>query len=90
MIIVLFLQFVFTLSETFYVLFVLDSVGWARLGVLLAVSFLLQSVLDYPSGALGDWVGQKWVLFLALETFGISFAIVAFTNPISFEILFVA
>ncbi|MHA2271360.1 MAG: MFS transporter [Candidatus Hodarchaeales archaeon] len=84
---VIFMQFVWTLSETFYVLFVIDSVGYADLGLLLAISFLLQSCLDYPSGALGDWIGQKWILFGAFLTFGLSFAILAVSQ--SFETLLV-
>jgi MFS family permease len=84
---VIFMQFVWSMSDTFYVLFVIDSVGYAQLGLLLAVSFLLQSVLDYPSGALGDWIGQKWILFTAFLTFGLSFAFLAVSQ--SFEMLLV-
>ncbi|MHA2273998.1 MAG: MFS transporter [Candidatus Hodarchaeales archaeon] len=84
---VVFMQFVWSVSDTFYVLFVIDSVGYAQLGILIAISFLLQSVLDYPSGALGDWIGQKWVLFTAFITFGLSFAILAVAQ--SFEMLLV-
>ncbi|MFQ5978889.1 MAG: MFS transporter [Candidatus Heimdallarchaeota archaeon] len=84
---VVFMQFVWSLSETFYVLFVIDAVGYAQLGLLLAISFLLQSVLDYPSGALGDWIGQKWILFTAFLTFGLSFAVLAVSQ--SFEVLIV-
>lgn len=84
---VVFMQFVWSLSETFYVLFVIDAVGYAQLGLLLAISFLIQSVLDYPSGALGDWIGQKWILFAAFLTFGLSFALLAVSQ--SFEVLLV-
>jgi len=84
---VIFMQFVWSLSDTFYILFVIDSVGYTQLGILVAISFLLQSTLDYPSGALGDWIGQKWVLFSALLTFGVSFCVLAFSQ--SFETLLV-
>ncbi len=82
-----FIIFIWSLSDTFYVLFVIDAVGYKKLGFLLAVSFILQSCLDYPSGALGDWIGQKWVLFIAFMGFGLSFGLLAISH--SFESLLV-
>lgn len=79
---VIFMQFVWSLSDTFYILFVIDAVGYETLGWLLAFSFLLQALLDYPSGALGDWIGQKWVLSTAFVIFGLSFALLAFSHSI--------
>ncbi|MFW9994177.1 MAG: hypothetical protein ACFFD4_19185 [Candidatus Odinarchaeota archaeon] len=75
---VIFIQLFFGLSSTFYVLFVIDTVGYAQLGMLLAVSFILQAVLDFPSGVFGDWVGQKWLLFVAYLSYGLSYALLVF------------
>jgi MFS family permease len=32
-----------------------------------------QLLFDYPSGSLGDWIGQRWVLAIAFAFYGISF-----------------
>lgn len=72
-----FVQFIWSLSDTFYVLFVIDTVGYGQLGILLAISLILQSILDYPSGTLGDWIGQKWILFTSFMTFGLSYGLLA-------------
>ena len=70
-----FTQFFFGLSNTFFVLFVIDSVGYELLGILIAISFIVQAVLDYPTGVIGDWIGQKWLLLSAYISFGLSFAV---------------
>lgn len=79
----MFADFLFFLSSTFYVLFVIDTVGYTQLGCLLAARFLLQALLDYPSGVLGDWIGQKWVLFIAYLTLGLSYAVLYWANSFS-------
>jgi MFS family permease len=45
-------------------------------------------MFDYPTGALGDWIGQKYVLILSFISFGISFLILSFnSNLYSFFIV---
>ena len=51
--------------STFFILFLLDVITFKELGLLLAIQLGVIAVLDYPTGALGDWIGHKWVLFLA-------------------------
>ncbi|MFW9917520.1 MAG: MFS transporter [Candidatus Thorarchaeota archaeon] len=82
-VVLIFADFLFYLSSTFYVLFVIDSVGFAQLGLLLAVRFLLQALLDYPSGALGDWIGQKWVLFIAYLAYALAYALLIWADSFS-------
>ncbi|MFX0094825.1 MAG: MFS transporter [Candidatus Hodarchaeota archaeon] len=77
----------FTVSGTFYVLFVLDQVGFEALGILLAVSFIVQAVLDYPSGVLGDWIGHRWVLTISFLSYGLSYGLLVFTNSFTDLIL---
>ncbi|MHA1449637.1 MAG: hypothetical protein ACTSP4_09485, partial [Candidatus Hodarchaeales archaeon] len=69
------MQLFFALSNTFFVLFVLDNVGYDMLGILISISFIVQAVLDYPTGVIGDWIGQKWLLFSAYISFGLSYAV---------------
>ncbi|MHA1990189.1 MAG: MFS transporter [Candidatus Hodarchaeales archaeon] len=77
------------LTTTFFILFALDLVSYSELGILLTIEIIIQLVIDYPSGVISDWIGQKWVfvsvstfyffgyLFLALAT-DFSFLLVAF------------
>ncbi|MFX0115127.1 MAG: MFS transporter [Candidatus Hodarchaeota archaeon] len=53
---------------TFLVLFLLEIVTFAELGLLLAVQFAIIFLTDYPTGALGDTIGQQKVLMLAYLT----------------------
>lgn len=79
----IFIQFFFGLSNTFFVLFVIESVGYELLGILIAISFIVQAVLDYPTGVIGDWIGQKWLLLSAYISFGLSFAIIFFSDSLT-------
>ncbi|MFX0174494.1 MAG: hypothetical protein ACFE9L_21665 [Candidatus Hodarchaeota archaeon] len=74
------LDMVWNLSTAFYVLFVIDTVGIEQLSILIAISFLLQAVLDYPSGVLGDWIGQRWILFIGYSLEALAFSIMIFTE----------
>ncbi|MHA1966329.1 MAG: MFS transporter [Candidatus Hodarchaeales archaeon] len=61
--IISFLQsFIFSLSITFIVLYVIDQIGIGPVGVLSAVMLLTQSVFDYPLGVMSDSIGQRWVI----------------------------
>lgn len=73
---------IFALSSTFYVLHVIDTAGIEVLGVLLALRYIFQAVLDYPTGVLGDWIGQRWLLFLAYLTFGLSFGLLVIADSL--------
>ncbi|MFX1506892.1 MAG: MFS transporter [Promethearchaeota archaeon] len=80
---VMLLDLIWNLSTAFYVLFVIDLVGIKQLGILIAVGFLLQAVLDYPSGALGDWIGQRWILFFGFSLQALAFTALLFANSFS-------
>ena len=70
----------YLISSTFYVLYVLEYVGFLTLGVLLAVSVVLQAVLDYPSGVMGDWIGQRWILTISFSIYGLSYGLLIQAN----------
>ena len=76
------------LSSAFFALFVIDLVGIELLGVLIAVSFILQAALDYPSGAFGDWIGQRWILFTGFMLEALAFVALFFAD--SFSTLLIA
>jgi MFS family permease len=76
------------LSSAFFALFVIEIVGIELLGILIAVSFLLQAILDYPSGVFGDWIGQRWILFTGFLLEALAYITLFFAD--SFSILLVA
>lgn len=80
-------NFVFTLSTTFYTIFVAEALGGGDfmqglglLGSLLVVQLVIQTICDYPSGAIGDWIGQRYVITLGNICYGIVFIMVSFVN----------
>ena len=79
-ILIFLIDIAFSISSTFYVLFVIDAMGYEKLGILIGVGFFVQALLDYPSGTLGDWIGQKWILFFADLGFGLSYALLFFAQ----------
>ncbi len=55
----------FTISSMFIVLFLLDSLVPTQVGFLFALSFFILTIVDYPTGVLGDVIGHQKVLILA-------------------------
>ncbi|TFG32143.1 MFS transporter [Candidatus Thorarchaeota archaeon] len=76
---------IFTLSTTFYTIFIAEALGGAGgfleglglLGVLIAIEMITQTLLDYPSGALGDALGQRWVIAIGNLLYGVVFFMVS-------------
>jgi MFS family permease len=63
-------------SGTFFTLYAIDKIGFALTGAMMAVMLLTQFVFDYPSGSLGDYLGQRWVLAFAYVCWGLGFFLV--------------
>ncbi|MHA2365227.1 MAG: MFS transporter [Candidatus Hodarchaeales archaeon] len=72
--------FIFLLTQTFMIVYIIDKVGIAQAAVLSTFLLLFQGVLDYPLGVLSDSIGQKWVLFFSYISFSVGFISVAFAN----------
>lgn len=68
------------LSSTFLILYVLEYLSFIDLGLLLSVQFIVQTSLDYPSGNLGDYIGHKWVVFIALISYCTAFIILYYAT----------
>ncbi|UCE11419.1 MAG: MFS transporter [Candidatus Thorarchaeota archaeon] len=82
-----FASVVFTLSTTFYMIFIAEAIGGGDyiqglgiVGMLVVVQMIVQTVLDYPSGALGDWIGQRYVIAMGNTAWGIGFFMVSFVD----------
>ncbi|MHA2089340.1 MAG: MFS transporter [Candidatus Kariarchaeaceae archaeon] len=68
------------LTNTFIILFALETLSLSQLGIVLAIQYIVQALTDYPTGALGDWIGQRWVLFLSSLSFAIGFIFLSQSN----------
>ncbi|MFX1475785.1 MAG: MFS transporter [Promethearchaeota archaeon] len=64
------------------------TLGLALVGNLAFVQSIVQLVLDYPTGGLGDWVGQRWILLTAFLCIGAASIYTAFATTL-LEFLFI-
>jgi MFS family permease len=72
----------FQISTTFYMIFIAEKLGGgdylagiALVGVLVVVQMAVQTALDYPTAALGDWIGHRWIIASAMICYGIAFGL---------------
>ncbi|MBD3405402.1 MAG: hypothetical protein GF411_04585, partial [Candidatus Lokiarchaeota archaeon] len=85
------------LSTTFFMIFVAEALGdgsyiegLAYVGVLVVIQMGIQTLLDYPTGALGDYIGQRYVISGAFLSFALAFYLVSFvttTTPFLYLVL---
>ncbi|MFX1483619.1 MAG: hypothetical protein ACFFCP_10560 [Promethearchaeota archaeon] len=88
---------VISISITFYFIFIAEALGngsyingLALAGVLVVVQKVVQTLFDYPTGTLGDMIGQRWVLASAFLTYSVAFYIVSLiTSSSSFGLFLV-
>ncbi|MGY5873569.1 MAG: MFS transporter [Candidatus Thorarchaeota archaeon] len=80
----LFMQVAFVISTTYYLIFVAEAlgngeflVGMTFVGILVIVQMLVQTLFDYPTGVIGDWLGQRYILVTAFGTYAIAFYLVS-------------
>jgi MFS family permease len=52
---------------------VLQYLGFNALSLLIVWELLLQAATDYPTGVISDWIGQRWVLFIAYTCYTCTF-----------------
>jgi MFS family permease len=86
-----------TLSTTFFMIFVAEAVGQGSyiegltmVGVLVVIELAVQTSLDYPTGAIGDWIGQRYIISSAFLTFSLAFYLVSLVTsatPIALLVL---
>ncbi len=80
----LFMQVAFAISTTFYLIFVAEAlgnndfiVGMTYVGILVIIQMAIQTIFDYPTGVIGDWLGQRYILATAFLTYAIAFYLVS-------------
>lgn len=86
----LFMQIAFVISTTFYLIFVAEAlgnnnfiVGMTYVAVLVIVEMMIQTIFDYPTGVIGDWLGQRYILATAFLTYAVAFYLVSFVTTTS-------
>ena len=94
------ISFTVMISTTFYVIFVAEALGggdyiagMGLVGILVVVQMGIQILLDYPSGAIGDWIGQRFVISSAFFLHGLTFfmiSLVTIATPFWFFVLIYA
>jgi MFS family permease len=79
----------FMMSTTFYSIFVAQALfpppsplqyGMAVVGILSTIGLAVESLLDYPSGGLGDWVGQRWIIFTSMICYAAAMVLMSFAQ----------
>ena len=76
------ISFTLNLSSTFYILFAIDTIGFELAAVMASLMLLSQLMFDYPSGSLGDWIGQRWVLTTALLSFSFGYCLLTLAHDV--------
>ena len=69
--------FIVMITNTFLILFALEFLSLSELSIILALQAIVQAISDYPTGAIGDWIGQRWILFIAALSYGIGFVLLS-------------
>ncbi|MHA1961735.1 MAG: hypothetical protein ACW99U_16050 [Candidatus Thorarchaeota archaeon] len=78
----------FQISTSFYLLFIAETLGGGDyiagltlVGFLVVFQLAVQTALDYPTGALGDWIGQRYVIASALFCYSVAFWVTSTVTP---------
>ncbi|MFW9807548.1 MAG: MFS transporter [Candidatus Thorarchaeota archaeon] len=78
------------ISTTFYLIFVAEAlgngsfiIGMTYVGILVVVQMAVQTLFDYPTGVIGDWIGQHYILTTAFATYAVAFFLVSLVTSSS-------
>jgi MFS family permease len=91
------MQIAFVISTTFYLIFVAEAlgnndyiVGMTYVGILVVIEMAVQTVFDYPTGVIGDWLGQRYILATAYITYATAFYLTSIVTTTTSVFLLVA
>lgn len=82
--------FTIMMSSTFYMIFVADTLGGgpgryldgiALVGALVVIQLAIQTLLDYPTGTIGDMIGHRYVIASAYLMYGVAFYLTSILTP---------
>jgi MFS family permease len=78
----------FQISTTFYMIFIAETLGGGdyilgleMVGILVVIQLAVQVTLDYPTGVVGDWVGQRYIIASALLCYSVAFWVTSTITP---------
>ncbi|MFW9794039.1 MAG: MFS transporter [Candidatus Thorarchaeota archaeon] len=86
------------MSSTFHLIFIAEALGGgpgryleglALVGILVIIQLGFQTLLDYPTGAVGDWIGQRWIIASAYVCYGFVFYLTSLVTTSSSFLLFI-
>ncbi|MFX0168591.1 MAG: hypothetical protein ACFE89_04445 [Candidatus Hodarchaeota archaeon] len=70
----------FQISTTFWMIHIAASLGggdfllgMGLVGILIVIRIAVQTLLDYPTGGIGDWIGQRYIIASALLCYALAF-----------------
>jgi MFS family permease len=91
------MQIAFVISTTFYLIFVAEALGnndyilgMTYVGILVVIEMVVQTLFDYPTGVIGDWLGQRYILATAYITYAIAFYLTSLVTTTTSVFLLVA
>ncbi len=81
-------NFTVVMSSTFYMIFVAEALGGGTgyefyvkglqyVGILVVIQMGIQILLDYPTGAIGDWIGQRYIITSSTLCYAIVFYMIS-------------
>lgn len=80
----------FTISTTFWMIYIAESLGGGDyiagltiVSSLVILQLIVQTLFDYPTGALGDHIGQRFVIASAMLCYGASYWITSISDATS-------
>ncbi|MFX1475170.1 MAG: hypothetical protein ACFFCO_06825 [Promethearchaeota archaeon] len=78
----------FQISTTFWMIYIAEALGGGDIllglglvGILVMVRLAIQTLLDFPTGGIGDWLGQRWIVASALVCYSLSFWLTSTVTP---------
>jgi MFS family permease len=71
------------LTNAFFVLKAISLVELKEVTILLSILFLIRALFDFPSGIIGDWIGQRSVLVICALIYGLSYSQMGLANTFS-------
>jgi MFS family permease len=79
----------FQISTTFWMISIAETlgggdyyIGMAMVGILVIIRIAVQTLLDYPTGGIGDWIGQRWIISSALICYSLAFWLTAYATAV--------
>jgi MFS family permease len=82
--------FTLVMSSTYYMIFVADMLGGgpgmyleglALIGVLVVIRLVVQTLLDYPTGTVGDMIGHRYIIASAYIIYSIAYYLTSLLTP---------